>query len=53
MKLFATLFRLSERRRAYTQLSQLDDHLLRDMGLTRAELKAMMSGRSRGNRTDG
>lgn len=34
---FAPLLRRSARRRAFTDMLKLDDHLLRDIGLTRAE----------------
>ena len=33
MNIFASLIRRSERRRAYENLRQFDDHLLRDIGL--------------------
>lgn len=36
----------SSKRRMYSDLLQLDDHLLRDIGLTRAELRAAMVNRS-------
>lgn len=44
MSLLTTLFRRSEKRRMYASLMQLDDHLLRDIGLTRADLRARMVG---------
>lgn len=44
---FNRLRRGAERRKAFTDLMQLDDHLLRDIGVTRAELKQSL--RSRGN----
>jgi uncharacterized protein YjiS (DUF1127 family) len=44
MNMFASLFRRAEQRRAYTSLLQLDDHLLRDIGLNRSDLHLMMSG---------
>lgn len=54
MKLFTSLFRRAERRRSYTDLLQLDDHLLRDIGVTRSDLHLMMNGartgHGRGNR---
>jgi uncharacterized protein YjiS (DUF1127 family) len=37
-----TLLRRSEKRRMYASLMQLDDHLLRDIGLTRSELRARL-----------
>jgi uncharacterized protein YjiS (DUF1127 family) len=46
MNPFTSLFRRSKDRRAYADLMQLDDHLLRDMGLTRSDVAQMMRGRS-------
>ena len=42
MSLFSSLFRRSEKRRTYSDLLQLDDHLLRDIGVTRSDLHRMM-----------
>jgi uncharacterized protein YjiS (DUF1127 family) len=50
MNLFSSLFRRSEKRRAYSNLMQLDDRLLRDIGLSRSDLHEMMQG-SRTSRT--
>ncbi|HHY50909.1 MAG TPA: DUF1127 domain-containing protein [Alphaproteobacteria bacterium] len=45
---FSALFRrATERRKVYADLLRLDDHLLNDIGLTRADVHAMMSGSSR------
>lgn len=44
MNLFSSLFRRSEKRRAYSNLMQLDDRMLRDIGLTRSDLHEMMQG---------
>ena len=44
MNMFASLFRRAEKRRAYTSLLHLDDHLLRDIGLNRSDLHLMMNG---------
>ena len=44
--LFSSLFERSSKRRAYADLLKLDDHLLRDIGLTRADIKAAMINRS-------
>ncbi|HEX4299142.1 MAG TPA: DUF1127 domain-containing protein [Devosia sp.] len=44
MNLFSSLFRRSEKRRTYAELMQLDDHLLRDIGLNRSDLHRMMAG---------
>jgi uncharacterized protein YjiS (DUF1127 family) len=40
MTFLTTLLRRSQKRRMYADLMQLDDHLLRDIGLTRADLRA-------------
>ena len=42
MNIISSLLRRSARRRAYSELLRLDDHLLRDVGLTRADLRAAM-----------
>jgi len=44
MNLFSSLFRRSEKRRAYASLVQMDDRLLRDIGLSRSDLHQMMQG---------
>ena len=44
MNLFSSLFRRSEKRRTYVNLLQLDDHMLRDIGLSRADVHRMMTG---------
>lgn len=55
MNLFSSLFRRSEKRRTYASLLQLDDHMLRDIGLSRADVHRMMTGartaHTRGHRT--
>jgi len=54
MNLISSLFRRSEKRRTYADLLHLDDHLLRDIGLTRSDIHRMMGGRSahtKGSRT--
>ncbi|HVY51893.1 MAG TPA: DUF1127 domain-containing protein [Devosia sp.] len=54
MTMFSSLFRRSEKRRTYADLLQLDDHLLRDIGLTRSDIHRMMAGRTaltRGHRS--
>ncbi|HEY0920196.1 DUF1127 domain-containing protein [Devosia sp.] len=43
MPYLSTLFRRSPERRAYSDLMQLDDRLLRDIGLDRAELRALLA----------
>ncbi|MEQ1770969.1 MAG: DUF1127 domain-containing protein [Devosia sp.] len=44
MKLFDRFARRAANRKAYAQLLQLDDHLLRDMGITRSDVLQMMAG---------
>ena len=44
MKILSSLFRRSEMRRAHSDLMQLDDRLLRDIGLSRSDLHQMMNG---------
>ena len=45
MNAFSTLFRKTARRKVYADLLRLDDHLLRDIGLTRSDVHTMMTGR--------
>ncbi|WP_082434647.1 DUF1127 domain-containing protein [Devosia sp. A16] len=40
-----SMFRRAERKRVLTDLMKFDDHLLRDIGLTRGDLAAMRAGR--------
>ncbi len=42
MNLISTLLQRSRQRRMYTSLLQLDDHLLKDIGLNRADLRAQI-----------
>lgn len=55
MNLFSSLFRRSEKRRTYADLLQFDDRMLRDIGISRSDLKQMMFGsrtaHGRGHRT--
>jgi uncharacterized protein YjiS (DUF1127 family) len=45
VNIISTLLRRSARRRAYAELLRLDDHLLRDVGLNRSDLRtAMIAG---------
>jgi uncharacterized protein YjiS (DUF1127 family) len=44
MNIISALIRRSQRRRDYTSLLQLDDHLLRDIGINRTDLHQMMHG---------
>jgi uncharacterized protein YjiS (DUF1127 family) len=45
MNAFTSLFRKAGRRKVYADLLRLDDHLLRDIGLTRSDVHTMMTGR--------
>ena len=42
--LFSLLFRRSEKRRTYADLLQMDDRMLRDIGVSRSDLYLMMAG---------
>ena len=44
MNILSSLFRRSEKRRAYSNMLRLDDHLLRDIGINRSDLHQMMIG---------
>jgi uncharacterized protein YjiS (DUF1127 family) len=44
-----SLFRRTERHRVLGDLLKLDDHLLRDIGLTRTDVALMRAGRRNGN----
>jgi uncharacterized protein YjiS (DUF1127 family) len=44
MSILSSLFRRAEKRRAYSELMHLDDHLLRDIGVDRSDLRNMMTG---------
>ncbi|RYE10865.1 MAG: DUF1127 domain-containing protein [Hyphomicrobiales bacterium] len=56
MGFISSLLRRAEKRRAYAELSRLDDHLLRDIGLSRSDLHSMAGGartaHHKGNRRD-
>ncbi len=45
MNYFTDLFRRAERNRSLSELLKLDDHLLRDIGVTRADVSVMRRGR--------
>jgi uncharacterized protein YjiS (DUF1127 family) len=45
MSYLKTLFRRAERHRVLTDLMNADDHLLRDIGLTRSDLAEMRANR--------
>jgi uncharacterized protein YjiS (DUF1127 family) len=42
---FSAMLHRSSKRRMYSELLQLDDHILRDIGLTRADLRAALVNR--------
>ena len=44
MSILSSLFRRSEKRRAYTDLLSLDDRMLRDIGISRSDIHLMMAG---------
>jgi uncharacterized protein YjiS (DUF1127 family) len=44
MNIITSLFRRSEKRRTFAHLIELDDRLLRDIGLNRSDLHLMMAG---------
>lgn len=44
MSLLSSLLQRSARRNTYADLLTLDDHLLRDIGLSRGEIRQMMRG---------
>ena len=43
MTLLSTLFRRSEKRRAFASLMALDDRMLADIGLTRSDIYQMVT----------
>jgi uncharacterized protein YjiS (DUF1127 family) len=45
MSYITAMFRRAERNRALGDLLKLDDHLLRDIGLTRADVASMRQAR--------
>ncbi len=45
MSYLSALFRRAERNKALSDLLKLDDHLLRDIGLTRTDITLMRQGR--------
>lgn len=44
MSIFTSLFRRSQKRRSYADLLEMDDRLLRDIGLNRSDIHLMMNG---------
>jgi len=53
MSYFSSLFRRAERNKALSDLLKLDDHLLRDIGLSRTDVTAMRHGRHRASPSRG
>lgn len=51
MSIISSLLHRSTQRRTYRDLAQLDDHLLRDIGFTRAGLRAQLADRQIANLT--
>jgi uncharacterized protein YjiS (DUF1127 family) len=47
MNIFSSLIRSAGRRKIYSDLLLLDDHLLRDIGLTRSDVGDLIAGRGR------
>jgi len=45
INLLDALMRRSERRRTFSRIREFDDHLLADIGLTRADLDAILGRR--------
>jgi uncharacterized protein YjiS (DUF1127 family) len=43
--IFSRIFQRSKQRKALTDLLQLDDHLLRDIGISRDDLQQSLRGR--------
>ena len=54
MSFLSDFFERAAKRRAYSDMLKLDDHLLRDIGVSRSDLHQMMAGshtaHSKGNR---
>ena len=46
MSMLSSLIRRSERRKTYSDLLHLDDHLLRDIGLSRGDVRQLIKGRA-------
>jgi uncharacterized protein YjiS (DUF1127 family) len=46
MGMLSSLLQRSARRNAYINLLHLDDHLLRDIGLSRGDVHQMLRGRA-------
>ncbi|MEO6394354.1 MAG: DUF1127 domain-containing protein [Devosia sp.] len=44
MNILASFIRRSAHRKAYAELLHMDDHMLRDIGVTRSEVRELMAG---------
>lgn len=53
MSYLSALFRRAERNKALSDLLKLDDHLLRDIGLTRTDVTAMRQNRHHASQSRG
>ncbi len=45
MNVFTTLMERAKERRGHYEMLKLDDHLLYDIGMTRADVVALMAGK--------
>jgi uncharacterized protein YjiS (DUF1127 family) len=52
MNFLSSLFRPAAKRRAHADLLRLDDHLLRDIGISRADLPQLMHAPRAANHRD-
>ena len=52
MNILTSLLQRAARRRTYSDMLHLDDHLLRDIGVSRADLRQLMHGARTANRRD-
>ena len=48
MSILTSLFRRAERKQMFSDLMKFDEHLLRDIGLTRTDIALMRAGRHNG-----
>jgi uncharacterized protein YjiS (DUF1127 family) len=52
MNILSSLFRSAAKRQTYADMLHLDDHLLRDIGVSRSDLHQMMRGSRTASRRD-
>jgi uncharacterized protein YjiS (DUF1127 family) len=52
MNILSSLLRSATKRRTYADMLHLDDHLLRDIGVSRSDLHQMMRGSRTASRRD-